>query len=72
MGSAELNPRRGWATPLGMSLAHDPSLARKLKACHLNRRGGSMQRLAAAAPVRRCYAPAERVDSTRTVATSAS
>jgi len=41
----------------------------QLKRCPLNRRGGSVQRLAAAAPVRRCYAPAERVDGTRTIHT---
>jgi len=32
----------------------------------LKRRRATVQRLAAAAPVRRCYAPAERVDGTRT------
>jgi len=32
----------------------------------LKRRRASVQRLAATAPVRRCFAPAERVDGTRT------
>lgn len=41
----------------------------QLKRWLLNRRRASVQRLAAAAPVRRCGAPAERVDGTRTVYT---
>lgn len=41
----------------------------ELKRSLLNRRRASVQRLAAAAPVRRCGAPAERVDGTGTVYT---
>ena len=41
----------------------------QLKRWLLNRRRASVQRLAAAAPVRRCRAPAERVDGTGTVYT---
>ncbi len=41
----------------------------QLKRWLLNRRRASVQRLTAAAPVRRCGAPAERVDGTRTVYT---
>ena len=42
----------------------------QLKRWLLNRRRASVQRLAAAAPVRRCGAPAERVDGTGTVYTT--
>ncbi|MBE2266714.1 MAG: hypothetical protein IAE80_00685 [Anaerolinea sp.] len=42
----------------------------QLKRWLLNRRRASVQRLAAAAPVRRCTAPAERVDGTGTVYTT--
>lgn len=41
----------------------------ELKRSLLNRRRASVQRLTAAAPVRRCRAPAERVDGTGTVYT---
>ena len=41
----------------------------QLKRWLLNRRRASVQRLTAAAPVRRCGAPAERVDGTSTVYT---
>ncbi len=41
----------------------------QLKRWLLNRRRATVQRLAAAAPVRRCYAPAERVGGTRTAHT---
>ncbi|MCA0453865.1 MAG: hypothetical protein LCI00_07825 [Chloroflexi bacterium] len=44
-------------------------VASQLKRWLLNRRRASVQRLAAAAPVRRCRAPAERVDGTCTVYT---
>ena len=43
--------------------------ASQLKRWLLNRRRATVQRLAADAPVRRCYAPAERVDGTRTAHT---
>ena len=42
----------------------------QLKRWLLKRRRASVQRLAAAAPVRRCGAPAERVDGTCTVYTT--
>ena len=45
-------------------------VASELKRSLLKRRRASVQRLAAAAPVRRCGAPAERVDGTSTVYTT--